>query len=448
MLGEQPLALIRVREVAAMGVRAWCLPVAVCVVAGVGLTRPIGGSASTATTVVVSVGLNGTEPDSSSSWPSASADGRYVAFASYADNLVARDTNGQSDIFVRDLQLGTTKRVSVSSSGAQANGSSFTPAISGDGSVVAFQSYATNLVAGDVEGHADVFVHYISSGKTVRVSVARGGGGADDDSLQPAISADGQVVAFASLADNLVSQPVAITGLCCDIFARNLTTRHTALVDHMLDGQGSADSFDPAVSADGRYVAFGSWGCDMVKGIPCEDESNVFRFDATTGNLRLITRLPSGGEAGGCGEDPAISADGNWVGFVSDGGNLVPDDFNSAYDAFVRDVGGGTTTRVSVTSKGAQTNGAEGRVSISSDGQRIAFQSDAWNIVSGDTNEVQDIFVHDLKTHKTVRVSLTASGGQQSQYSGNADISGDGAEVAYESLDDTFQQVIFARILG
>ena len=431
-----------------MGMRAWSLPVAISVVVGVGLVGPKAVSASRATTVLVSVGLHGAEPDSSSSWPSVSRDGRYVAFSSYASNLVAGDTNSQSDIFVRDLQLGTTKRVSVSSGRAQANGSSFMPAISADGTVVAFQSYATNLVAGDVEGYADIFVHNLTSGHTVRASVAPGGGGADSDSLQPAISADGHVVAFASQADNLVSQPVNITGLCCDIFARNLSTSRTTLVDHMLDGQGSADSFFPALSSDGRYVAFGSWGCDMVKGIPCEDESNVFRFDSTSGNLRLITRLPSGGEAAGCGEDPAISADGTSIAFVSDGGNLVPGDYNSAYDAFVRDITTGTTTRVSVTSKGAQTNGAEGRVTVSDDGQRIAFQSDAWNIVPGDTNQVQDIFVHDMQSHKTFRVSLTAPGGQQPNFSSNGAISGDGTEVAYESEDASFNNVILARIIS
>jgi Tol biopolymer transport system component len=430
-----------------MAKRVRVLAAALCVVAGLGLPGRIEAAAAKSTTILVSQGAGGVA-DGNSSWPSVSADARYVAFSTYADNLVAHDTNGVSDVVVRDLVLNTTRRVSVSSNGVQANAGSFTPAISADGSVIAFQSYASNLVPGDTEGQADTFVHYMSSGRTVRVSVGLAGGGANDDSLQPAISGDGHVVAFASLATNLVAQPVNATGLCCDIYIRNLTTHKTTLVDHMLDGTGSSDSFSPVLSSDGRYAAFGSWGCAMVKGIPCEDESNVFRFDATTGNLRLVTRLPSGGEARGCGEDPAISADGNIVAFVSDGDNLVPNDYNSAYDVFERDIAAGQTQRVSVTSKGAQSNGAEGRVTVSDDGQRIAFQSDAWNLVPNDTNTVTDIFVRDLRNHRTTRVSVASNGAQLDGYSANAAISGDGTLVAFESLQPDGNPVILARILG
>src|SRR3954453_6718010 len=170
--------------------------------------------AAQGTTVRVSVAAGGGDTSANSNWPSASADGRYVAFSSWADNVVPNDANGESDVFVRDLQTGTTRLVSVASDGTQANGASFTPSISADGDVVAFRSDATNLVANDTEGFVDVFVHTMSTGRTIRVSQQPSGVGANRDSIEPSISADGRVVAFSSLAHNLVPQHVDATGLC------------------------------------------------------------------------------------------------------------------------------------------------------------------------------------------------------------------------------------------
>src|SRR6187551_461121 len=127
----------------------------VIVVLAIGVAAAIGAPAAWAsqgTTLRVSVAAGGGDTSSNSNWPSASADGRYVAFSSWADNLVPDDANDNSDIFVRDLQTGTTRLVSLASDGTQANGSSFTPSISADGNVIAFRSDATNLVANDTEG--------------------------------------------------------------------------------------------------------------------------------------------------------------------------------------------------------------------------------------------------------------------------------------------------------
>lgn len=402
----------------------------------VGLAIVPGAVGASGVTERVSVSRGGGNPNSGSSSPSVSADGRYVAFSSYASNLVRGDTNDTSDVFVRDLVTGQTRRVSLASDGGQANGGSFDPSISADGDVVAFQSDATNLVAGDTEGHTDVFVHVVSTGVTQRVSVSPRGRGANSDSIQPAVSADGSTVAFASMATNLVSQPVNATGLCCDIFVRNLAAGTTALADPMLDGTGSGDGFSPVLSATGRYVVYGSWGCTMVKGVPCEDESNILERDMRTRRMTLVNRSVTGRLANGCAEDPAVSADGNLVAFVSDGGDLVAGDTNSAYDVFERNLAAKHTWRISVTSHGDQTNGADGRVTMSSDGRYVAFQSDAWNIVPGDSNLVSDIFLHDSQTGKTVRVSVGAGGAQADAYSANAAISGDGSLVAFESDAD------------
>jgi Tol biopolymer transport system component len=387
-------------------------------------------------TVRVSVAAGGGDPTSNSSWPSVSSDGRYVAFSSWASNLVPGDANDASDVFVRDLLTGTTTLVSVPPDGTPANGSSFTPSISGDGDVVAFRSDASNLVADDTEGHTDIFVHVMSTGLTQRVSETPIGVGANRDSLEPAISANGRRVAFSSMATNLVSVRVNVTGLCCDIYVHNLVTGRNRLGDPMTNGKGASDSFLPVLSANGRYLAFGSWGCGIADGVECIDESNVYERDMKTGTMTLVTRAYTGSVGFGCGANPAISADGTTVAFISDGSNLVPHDTNGAYDVFVRDLTTGMTTRVSVTSKGAQTNGGLGRVTMSADGRLIAFQSDAWNIVPNDENVVQDVFVHDMKTGKTTRVSVSSSGTEADAYSANASISPDGAVVAFESDAD------------
>jgi Tol biopolymer transport system component len=386
-------------------------------------------------TLRVSAGGGG-QADGNSSSPSVSADGRFVAFSSYASNLVPGDSNQTSDVFVRDLHANTTIRVSTASDSTEANGGSFSPSISADGNVVAFRSDATDLVPGDTQGQSDIFIHVLSTGVTQRVSANSKGVAANDDSIEPAISADGKVIAFSSVATNLVHQPVNETGLCCDIFVRNLATGRTRLVDVMLDGTGSADSFSPTLSADGRFVAFGSWGCDLVDGVSCEDQSNIFVRDTTTNSTVLVTRSMDGGVAFGCAERPAISADGSMVAFTSDGGDLAPNDWNGEEDVFVRNLVTGTTTRVSVTSKGAQTNGGFGPVAMSGDGRFIAFGSDAWNIIPVDSNLVEDIFVHDMRKGKTTRVSVSTSGEQADMFSANVAIASDGSMVAFESDAD------------
>jgi Tol biopolymer transport system component len=228
----------------------------VALLIGFGSQSP--ASASSGTTVRASEARGGQDATRNSSWPSVSDDGRFVAFSSWASNLVPHDLKDSSDIFIRDLLTSTTTRVSVDSNGSEANGSSFTPSISADGNVVAFRSDATNLVASDTEGHTDVFVHTISTGSTVRASQRPSEVGADRDSSEPAISANGHVVAFSSQARNLVGVRVNVTGLCCDIYVHNLATGHNRLGDPMQNGHGASDSFGPVLSATGRYLAFGS----------------------------------------------------------------------------------------------------------------------------------------------------------------------------------------------
>jgi archaellum component FlaF (FlaF/FlaG flagellin family) len=167
----------------------------------------------------VSVATGGTQGNGDSFIPAISADGRYVTFQSIASNLVPGDTNSTFDVFVRDRRSGTTQRVNVATDGTQANGDSFSLAISADGRYVTFQSIASNLVPGDTNDRTDVFVRDLRSGTTQRVSVATGGTQANGDSDIPAISADGRYVAFESGASNLVPGD---TNHSEDVFVRDL----------------------------------------------------------------------------------------------------------------------------------------------------------------------------------------------------------------------------------
>lgn len=212
----------------------------------------------------ISVAIGGGLADGPSERPSISADGRYVAFASAATNLVAGDTNGTVDVFVRDRVAGTTTRVSVSSTGAQVSGISRDPDISDDGTVVAFVSSAFELVPDDANGAADVFVRDLTTGVTTRVSVRTGGGEADQPSVSPVLSGDGNVVAFWSAATNLVA---ADSNAVADVFVHIRSSAVTERVSvSSTGGEANGYSGGPALSSDGRFVAFSSNATNLGPG--------------------------------------------------------------------------------------------------------------------------------------------------------------------------------------
>ena len=216
-------------------------------------------------TTRVSVASDGTQGNRQSIFSSISADGRYVAFKSFANNLVSGDMNGTWDIFVHDRQTGATTRVSVASDGTQGNNSSESASISGDGRYVAFESFASNLVSGDTNGTWDIFVHDMQTGATTRVSVASDGTQGNSSSEFASISSDGRYVAFESFANNLVSEDT--NGPGWEIFVHDMQTGATILVSVASDGtQGNDFSRSASISGDGRYVAFKSFANNLVSG--------------------------------------------------------------------------------------------------------------------------------------------------------------------------------------
>jgi cold shock CspA family protein len=272
-----------------------------------------------------------------------SGDGRFVAFESVATNLVVGDTNGASDVFVHDRQTGATTRVSVATGAVQATGGSFLPAISNDGRFVAFHSSATNLVAGDTNGGTDVFVHDRQTGETTRVSVATGGG--------------------------------------------------------QSTGSGQPPDFAPALSEDGRFVAFESKSNDLVAG-DTNAKSDVFVHDRQTGTTTLVS-VPTGGSPQGNDDsvEPAISGNGRFVVFLSFATNLVPGGTSGDGDVFVHDRQTNTTTQMSVSTIGVKGNDFSCNPAISRDGRIVAIFSDATNLIPNDTNGTRDIFIHNRTTN-------------------------------------------------
>ncbi len=389
------------------------------------------GSASGSATERVSVDSNEAQADGNSFYLSISADGRYVAFDSFASNLVAGDTNNNRDVFVRDRQAGTTERVSVDSSGAQGNNSSgLGLAISADGRYVAFTSSASNLVSGDTNTYTDVFVRDRQAGTTERVSVDSNGVQANYESLFPAISADGRYVAFHSAASNLVAGD---TNGTIDIFVRDRQAGTTERVSvDSGEAEANNDSYSAAISADGRYVAFSSRASNLVSG-DTNNFDDIFVRDRQAGTTERVSVDSGEAEANGYSYSAAISADGQYVAFDSGASNLVSGDTNAYTDVFVRDRQAGTTERVSVDSSEAQGNFGGTDPSISADGGYVAFTSDATNLVPGDTNVSLDIFVRDRQAGTTERVSLDSGGAEGNHHSSEPSISGDGRYVAFQS---------------
>jgi Tol biopolymer transport system component len=379
------------------------------------------------------------EGNNYSAWSSIgiSDDGRYVAFASLASNLVPSDTNTAQDIFVRDRQTGETTRVSVDSSGVEANGGNIHPAISGDGRYVVFASYASNFVPGDPSAHSDVFIHDLVTGETQVVSVndagQRGNGASWNTAEPPAVNGDGRFVAFWSMATNLI---LTDTNGYQDIFVRDRSMGTTTLVSVDSAGnQADGNSLYPAISADGCHVAFTSAATNLV--MPDTNSAyDVFVHDCDTNATTLVSVDSTGVQGGGSSRFPSISGDGRYVAFASDATNLVSGDDNGKADVFVHDRDTGETQRVSVSSTGEQSNDSSPRAVLSADGRHVAFRSSASNLVSDDTNETQDVFVHDLQMGETTRVSVDSAGaegnGTSSDGFGPA-ISSNGGFVAFYS---------------
>lgn len=392
----------------------------------------------TGATTRVNVATSGTQAiGGGSDFPTISPDGRRIAFESSATNLVPDDTNGVTDIFVRDRQTGTTTRISVRPDGTEATEESSAPSFSGDGSRVAFHSEATDLVADDTNGMPDIFVTDEETGTTIRVNVdANGNQAASGYSYYPALSADGRYVSFASVAPNLIPGD---TNSQVDVFVHDIGAfqrRRVSVTAAGGEANGAVDTPGIGLSADGRYVAFRSTADNLV-----DDDTNaaadVFVRDRAAGTTDLASRPSSSTQANGVSGAPAFSHDGRFMAFLSSASNLVPGDTNANSDVFVRDRLTEVVTRVSVATGGEQsfppTEGCCEGLDLSDDGRYVVFSSAAPDLVNGDTNGRHDVFVHDRVMETTTRVSVSSAGQQALGRSSGGELSADGRYVVFES---------------
>lgn len=337
------------------------------------------------------LGVQGNEDSASSA---VSYNGRWVAFRSEATNLVPNDTNNAADIFLRDLLTCDTTRISVSSSGTQANDSSAHPSMSLDGRFVVFHSKASNLAPNDSNHTEDVFLHDISTGQTTLISRAMVISGspavsANSHSWQPVISANGRWIAFASQANNLIAGDDNTT---FDVFLYDRFTDQLMLVSRTPTGAvGDGESGAPSISGDGHYVAFASGSRNLVVG-DTTGHADIYLFDRITLTVMRVSQGISSEEPNGLSTDPAISHDGRFIAYSSTADNIGGGDtegcspYPSCSDIFLYDREAGTTTLVSMTVSAVPTDGHSRNPSISGDGRFVIFDSDSAQLALGDTS--------------------------------------------------------------
>jgi Tol biopolymer transport system component len=338
-----------------------------------------------------------------------SADGRYVAFASLAENLVPDDTNFASDVFVRDRVASTTERVSVGPGGVQGDDNSGMLAlldkadISADGRFVAFASNASNFVAGDVAGTSDVFVHDRQTGETELISRGLDGFPAGG-SVAPSISADGRFVAFRSFSDRLV--PEGNANFVDHVYVADRTTSTIERVDVSSNGElADGPAFNLAISADGRFVAFDTSAGNLVAG-DGDQAQDVFVHDRQTGRTEGISTRRRTDTFTGQSFLNSISADGRFVGFESNDPTLVGRDANGFFsDVFVFDRSRRRLELVSLSTDGVQGNDDSVGALVSDDGRFVVFTSRADNLARRDRNQAFDVFRRDLENETTERLA-------------------------------------------
>ncbi|WP_455207532.1 PKD domain-containing protein, partial [Kaarinaea lacus] len=358
-------------------------------------------------TVRISIDSSGQQSNANSINGSISADGRYVVFDSIASNLVSNDNNATWDIFLRDRLNETTVRLSEPSQAVDSDGASIDPVISDDGTVVVFSSSATNLVDDDTNQVADIFRVDLINGSLIRVSANQDSDQANNDNDAPDTSADGRYIVYESNATNLSSD--ADTNNATDIFLYDSQTGQTQRVSvNSEEEQGNGVSRNPSVSDDGRYVTFESLSTNLVEN-DTNNASDIFVRDRVLGVTYRASVDDSGAQANDSSVTPMISSDGNIVVFQSTANNLVENDDNNQRDIFVRNLSSNTTSRVSVSSNGAESNATTfSSPAIDATGRYIVFYSSANNLVENDTNNAWDVFLHDRELQQTSLVSVNS----------------------------------------
>lgn len=330
-----------------------------------------------------------------------SGDGKFVVFTSYATNLVPGDTNAAADVFVHELATVTTTRVSVSTSGQQGDAASDFATVSGDGRFVAFQSLAKNLVLGDTNNMVDVFVHDRVLGTTQIVSLNASGGPCAGGAGYPRISADGRVIAYSSVSNDIVLPDNFTAG--AELYARDLPTGVTTRVSLTSAGAqgvgtfynlGSEYPWCGGMSRDGSFIAFvGSLGMDAAY----PNEGLLYLRDRSAGTTRLVSVSPIGQTLNADHEGGTMTDDGRFVVYGTHQ-RMTPDDVNPDCDVYVRDMALGTTRRVSPELPGQLNNSFQpsGDGVMTPSGSTVVFESSSPHLLAIDTDSFIDAYAFDF----------------------------------------------------
>lgn len=334
--------------------------------------------------------------------PTISGDGNVTAFVSYASNLVPGDVNGLPDVFVRAGRRAIVN-VSVTPTGGPANGASYQPDISNDGRFVVFTSEASNLVPGDTNGRPDVFIRDLALGRTELVSRSSSGGPVNGRSSQPAVNGTGRYVAFESAGTNLVAKD---TNNVADVFVRDRQTGKTERVSVSTAGTQQDKAVPapftiaPDISRDGRYVVFESDARKLVEA-DGNGRTDVFLRDRRAGTTRIVSASSYNVQGDNDSFNPRITANGRFVAFQSFATNLVPKgEDGPREDIFVRDLRARTTAVASVANRGRSRSAPPTqflqRPAVSNDARVVAFASNVPDLVPNDGNGASDVFLRRL----------------------------------------------------
>ncbi len=391
-----------------------------------------------ATNGLASVAYDGGDVNGDSLYGAISADGRFVAFATRATNIVPEDGNGVTlDIIVRDIVAGQSFLASKNSQGIQADADSEMPALSGDGSIVVFQSKAANLAEADATPlEPDIFAHDRNAGRTWLVSVNSAGEPANGPSYIASISADGRYIAFVSNATNLDSEREDTNGAVADAFVHDSLEGTTRLVSLNIGGeQGDKDVVYAVISGNGRYVALVT-AASLVGARDTNGVNDVYLRDLVLMTTTLVSRrYDTGRAAGGACANPALDFSGQIVAFDSAANTLVDLPLPTRRRVYAYELATDTMRLVSAGLDGSSIDQPADLASLSPDGRYVCYSSAASNIIEGDANAVSDVFLYDLVTGKTTRESVAPDGaeGNRSSASIYHALSRDASVLAFRS---------------
>jgi Tol biopolymer transport system component len=395
---------------------------------------------------LISKSSAGAQGNAASSEPHINSSGTHVVYSSEASNLIAGDTNSVSDVFVFTITSGTTSRISKRGT-TQLNGPSFHPSISSDARYVTFSSLATNATIDDTNASEDVFLRDRQEATTTRLSVSTTGGQGNGSSRQPTISGNGRYVMFASKATNFAANDL---NRAEDLFLLDRSTLNSVVVTKSVEPIAGLRATAPSVTANGSQVAFAT-SASLVAG-DTNETSDVYVRDFKTNRFVRISVTTDGGQPTGFADsfNPCISRNGRFVGFASNAADLVPGDTNEHADIFLRDRTNLTTVRVSVSTDGTQSDQHSlSDCQVSTNGRFVLFSSYASTLVPGDESHSYDLFLRDLVAGTTEFAAVTPTG---ERVSDSGVMSPNGLYIAFATReniapgDTEFDEDVYLRV--